>query len=230
MGYVYQKVARDHYSQQTPHCGFFDGDGDFVFAADALQDTEDGEKVTEVPITVIGSSSPELPPRETLSESLKQLLATPSEQIRLDDFVSMHVRAALNATSMERFPVQGIDASNEAFVGRITAYEAAVADLATIAILLGRWCTIKQLPILEKMFSRLAEGDKGSSGTVLWLNLSWYPTLYLMYAAGVAALAADNYTTLAKILTTPVHAEPYDGSELQPLARSGDEATHGGCG
>ena len=69
MGYVYQKVARDHYSQQTPHCGFFDGDGDFVFAADALQDAEDGEKVTEVPITVIGSSSPELPPRETLPYS-----------------------------------------------------------------------------------------------------------------------------------------------------------------
>ena len=90
---------------------------------------------------------------------------------------------------------------------------------------MGRWCTAEQLSILERMLSRLAEGDKGSSGTVLWLNLGWYPTLYLMYSAGVAALSADNYTTLARILTTPVHAEPHDGSELQPLVRTCDQAT-----
>ena len=37
MEYVYQKVARDQYSRQTPHYGFFDGDGDFVFASDGLE-------------------------------------------------------------------------------------------------------------------------------------------------------------------------------------------------
>ena len=217
MAYVYQKVSRDQYSQQTPHYGFLDGDGDFVFAADALTDAKDGEKVTDVPITVIGSSSVQLPPREAVAETLKQLLSTPSEQIRLDDFVSTHIRAALEATNVERFPVQGVDVTNETFASRITAYEEAIANLATMAVLMGRWCTAEQLPILERMLSRLAEGDKGSSGTVLWLKLGWYPTLYLMYSAGVAALSADNYTTLARILTTPVHAEPHDGSELQPL-------------
>ena len=217
MAYVYLKVARDQYSQQTPHYGFLDGDGDFVFAADALTDAKDGEKVTDVPITVIGSSSVPLPPREAVAETLKQLLSTQNEQIRLDDFVSTHIRAALEATDVERFPVQGVDLTNETFASRITAYEEAIGNLATMAVLMGRWCTAEQLSILERMLSRLAEGDKGSSGTVLWLNLGWYPTLYLMYSAGVAALSADNYTTLARILTTPVHAEPHDGSELQPL-------------
>ena len=217
MAYVYQKVSRDQYSQQTPHYGFLDGDGDFVFAADALTDAKDGEKVTDVPITVIGPSSVQLPSREAVAETLKQLLSTPSEQIRLDDFVSTHIRAALEAINVERFPVQGVDVTNEMFASRITAYEEAIANLATMAVLMGRWCTAEQLPILERMLSRLAEGDKGSNGTVLWLNLGWYPTLYLMYCAGVAALSADNYTTLARILTTPVHAEPHDGSENQPL-------------
>lgn len=201
MAYVYQKVARDQYSQQTPHYGFLDGDGDFVFAAEALKDAEDGEKVTDVPITVIGSSSVQLPQREAVAETLKQLLTTPSEQIRLDDFASMHIRAAIEATSLERFPVQGVDITNEAFVSRIAAYEETVANLATMAVLMGRWCTAEQIPILEKMLRRLAESDKGSSGTVLWLNLGWYPTLYLMYAGGVAALSVDNYTTLARMIS-----------------------------
>ena len=56
MAYVYQKVSRDQYSRQTPHYGFFDGDGDFVFASDALK-----EVVTDLPIKVIGSNPYEDP-------------------------------------------------------------------------------------------------------------------------------------------------------------------------
>ena len=216
MAYVYQKVARDQYSRQTPHYGFFDGDGDFVFVSDALKKVEDGKKVTDLPFKVIGSNPAELSSEDT-AETLKQLLATPSQQIRLDDFASAHVRAALDATSLERFPVQGVSFTNETFASRVTAYEAAIADLATMVVLMGRWCTSDQLPILEKTFGRFAEGDKGSSGTDLWLRLGWYPTLYLMYSAGVAALSANNYKTLASILTSPVYAKPHDSNELQFL-------------
>ena len=153
-----------------------------------------------------------MPPKRSNNYSLR-----PSQQIRLDDFASAHVRAALDATSLERFPVQGVSVTNETFASRVTAYEAAIADLATMAVLMGRWCTNEQLPILEKTFGRFAEGDKGSGGLTVWLRLGWYPTLYLMYSAGVAALSANNYKALASILTTPVHAKPHDSSELQPL-------------
>ena len=217
MAYVYQKVARDQYSRQTPHCGFFDGDGDLVFTVDALKDAENGEQITDTPVKVIGSQPVALPPEDTVAETVKQQLATPSQQIRLDDFASAHVRVALDATSLDRFPVQGVSLTNEAFSSRVAGYEAAIADLATMAVLMGRWCTPEQLPILEKTLCRFAEGDKGSNGTVLWLRLGWYPTLYLMYAAGVAALSSNNYSALASILTTPVHADQNSSSELQPL-------------
>ena len=217
MAYVYQKVARDQYSRQTPHYGFFDGDGDLVFTVDALKDAENGEQITDMPVKVIGSQPVALPPEDTVAETVKQLLATPSQQIRLDDFASAHVRVALDATSLERFPVQGVSLTNEAFASRVTGYEAAIADLATMTVLMGRWCTPKQLSILEKTICRFAEGDKGSNGTDLWLRLGWYPVLFLMYAAGVAALSSNNYSALASILTTPVHADPNNSSELQPL-------------
>ena len=36
MAYVYDRVARDQYSHQTPHYGFVDGDGDFIFDTSLL--------------------------------------------------------------------------------------------------------------------------------------------------------------------------------------------------
>ena len=217
MTYVYQKVARDEYSQQTPHYGFLEGDGDFIFAPGAPAGAQDAKIAMDVPITVIGAGSSQSTPTEAVADTLKQLLPAPNEHIRLDDFISTHIRAALEATSLERFSVQSIDVTKDAFASRIAAYEEAVANVATIAVLMGRWCTAEQLPILEKMLSRLAEGDKGSSGRTLWLNLGWYPILYLMYSAGVAALTAGNYPALARVLTTPVHAGLRDGDELLPL-------------
>jgi hypothetical protein len=131
--------------------------------------------------------------------------------------VSAYVRRALEATSLERFPVQGVQATREEFASRLAAYETAMADVATIGVLMGRWCTPEQLPILEKMLARLAEADKGSGGIVVWLRLAWYPILYLMYAAGVAAISADKYGTLARILAVPIHSEPHDHSGVHPL-------------
>ena len=217
MAYVYRKVTGDHYSRQTPHYGFIDGDGDLVFEADAPKEGHTSNEVLDMPIKVIGSSFVELPSGDSVAETLKTLIATPSHHIRLDDFASVQIRAALDATELERFPVQGIDDTNQAFASRVSDYEAAIADVATMAALMGRWCSAEQIPILEKTLARFAEGDKGSDGSVLWLHLGWYPTLYLMYAAGVAALSANNYRALATILTTPVHAAPHRRSQLQPL-------------
>src|SRR6267142_584718 len=47
MAYVYQCVANDQNSNQTPHYGYFDGDGDFVFAAREL-DGDAREKKKDV--------------------------------------------------------------------------------------------------------------------------------------------------------------------------------------
>jgi uncharacterized caspase-like protein len=40
MSYVYEKVGNDPHSRQTPHFGFFDGDGDFIFDISILAKVE----------------------------------------------------------------------------------------------------------------------------------------------------------------------------------------------
>ena len=45
MAYVYDRVAKDLHSQQTPHYGFLDGDGDFIFNAPSMKPSKIGSLV-----------------------------------------------------------------------------------------------------------------------------------------------------------------------------------------
>ena len=48
MSLVYQKVGRDPHSRQTPHYGFLDGDGDFVFDLASISGLGDGKADKDV--------------------------------------------------------------------------------------------------------------------------------------------------------------------------------------
>jgi hypothetical protein len=133
--------------------------------------------------------------------TLKDLLADPKNRIRLDDFVSECIRAFLEATSLSQFPVQGGTVDAAAFVDRIKRYEAALSDLKSIVILIARWGDAEGLLVLEKVFARLAEADKGSNGFKYWISLGWYPLGVLMYCAGIAALSARKFDALKVAFT-----------------------------
>jgi hypothetical protein len=143
--------------------------------------------------------------KTSVDEHTKALLVDPLKLIELDDYINGYLRKAMTDLSLEKFSPNG-NANGEEFIKRIAAYEAAVSNLQTIAILLARWGNPDHLLLLEKIFSRLAEVDKGSGGSVAWLRLGWYPLVVLMYAAGVAALSARRYAALRIILATPVPA------------------------
>jgi len=206
MSYVYQRVGSDPLSQQTPHYGFLEGDGDFIFAPVVSTATH---STTEDPILVQTSTfaEPERPlAGPSFAETFKQLLANPAEKIRLDDFVSAHLRRAVEATALDKFPLQA-GFSNEEFAGRLKDYEAVTADLEVAVILLARWAQPEQLNLLERIFARLAEGDRGHAGLVIWQRLGWYPVFRLMYAGGISAISQGRYDTLRAILLATVRAD-----------------------
>lgn len=146
-------------------------------------------------------------------EEIKELLSDPRNRIKLDDFVTEHLKLYIEATSLEHFPVQEPDAQQENFLKRMQKYEEVVKDLQQIVVLLAKWGEGEQLSILEKIFRHTAEADKGSSGINLWLHFSWYPIQILMYSSGVAALSAQNYRALKVIMTTTVR---YSSTEREP--------------
>ena len=216
MAYVYDRVGRDQYSHQTPHYGFIDGDGDFIFDMSAVEkkraesekepDSKDGSDAD-----ILINTSPEIVITQaegpSVQDEMKELLSDNSKRIKLDDYVSSHVRRFLDETDLRHFPVQTMAVSNENFIERIERYEDAVKDLQQIVILLAKWGDKEQLQLLERIFIRIAEADKGSAGTVMWINLGWYPLTVLMYTAGITALATKKYEALAVVLQTPVQME-----------------------
>ena len=237
MAYVYERVAKDQFSTQTPHYGFFDGDGDFIFDTSLLEEiqakkdrlknglqknTEHKPKGERGENDILINTSPQLvtmiDQEPTVADTVKDLLSDVSKRIKLDDYVSLYVRRFLEATDLRNFPVQGSSLGKDEFIERIQLYEEATADLQQIVILLSKWGDSNQLHLLEKIFTRVAEADKGNSGLLVWIHLSWYPLHLLMYSAGIAALYANKYDVLRIIFQTKVQDDPVSGRDPKAMA------------
>jgi hypothetical protein len=129
--------------------------------------------------------------------TFKDCLSEPRYRIRLDDQVSAAVRAALAEMSGEKFS-PSTQINGEEFAARLAAYEAAVRPLQAKAALLGKWAAPEQVPTLTNMLARMADGCADTQGSqTLWENLRLYPLSLLLYSAGIASLAAENYGAFA---------------------------------
>lgn len=111
MAYVYDRVSRDPHSGQSPHFGFFDGDGDFIFAAPTLaalsaDDHVGSDVLVQIPPSLAAPSEPS--EHELFLETLKQYLSDPRHQIQLDDLVAKETRAALHRIREDEFPVNTV--------------------------------------------------------------------------------------------------------------------------
>jgi uncharacterized caspase-like protein len=230
MAYVYERVSRDQYSLQTPHYGFIDGDGDFIFDTSPLDnkraiskkvESQEGESGEE---DILVNPSPQIDTNtnsETpISEKVKELLSDPSKKIKLDDYITLHIKRFLETTDLRYFPVQQANVQKEDFLERLSKYEDAIKDLQQIVILLSKWGDKEQLLLLEKIFIRLAEADKGSAGLIMWIRLNWYPIMILMYSAGITALANKKYDVLKIVLQTTAYVESVGHSGQQTMVVS----------
>lgn len=217
MAYVYEKVSRDQYSHQTPHYGFIEGDGDFIFRAPILEETEkEAEKDKDVLVTV-PSAIPMThidEPIDTVSLS-KEYLSDPRYTIKLHDLVIQKLRETLLSTADDNFAVQGAEWSLEEFTRRLKEYEQAITDLQGILCCLAYWGKQEHLPIIRTALTRLTDRLEPKTGQRVWLALRWYPVVLLLYSAGISALASDNYVNLANILLTRVGSSRSTGASTE---------------
>lgn len=214
MSYVYEKVSRDQNSHQTPHYGYLDGDGDFIFQAPGLtQLIEEEEKDSDMLITIPASGIPDQPQvARGINELAKEYLSEERHRIRLHDLVASEVRRALAQTSDDNFPVQTAGFSKDEFVERLNRYEQATSTLVDVVASISYWGTEDHISALKLPFSRVAGRLESQSGLVIWLALRWYPICLLAYSAGISAIASNNYKNLYSILMTTVRKPRSDSS------------------
>jgi hypothetical protein len=207
MSYVYDHVGKDPYSRQSPHFGFLEGDGDFIFSAPNLtalnkNQEEDRDVLIQIPAT--DTPMNELTDKETLIERVKDFLSTSQNRIRLDDLVSTEIRNTAYKLNEDEFPVQGARVTSEDIAARLHKYEIALERLSAITILIAKWGETDHQPLLERIIARLTDGTELKGGLTAWLSLRWYPVLLLMYTGGIAALSAHNYRSLSSLFFTKV--------------------------
>ncbi len=206
MSYVYLNVASDYQSEQTPHSGFLYGDGDLIFNHTLLDDVCDLEIVhqeEEVAASRPVETAPEVPEESSAIEAgrqLKRYLSDPAHRIELHDNVIGSVRGVVNQTGEDSFPISGASVSFSEISERIAKYESAVSDLIPAVILLSKWGQSEHRQLLSQIFSRLPDAMTAAGGSLVLLELRWYPVSYLMYMAGISALSTESYENFRAVL------------------------------
>jgi len=209
MSYVYEKVAKDPHSQQTPHYGYLDGDGDFIFNASTpilskLTDEDDINKdiLVSVPSSLSESSSVE---KINLIETTKEYLSDRKCKIKLDDLVNQKLREVISLLSDEKFLLHGGN-SSEQFSKQLKLYEHVVKDIQSIISCIAYWGDNEHYQMINKILARISDKLKPRDGLVVDIYLRWYPLYLLLYSAGIASIASKNYLALSCILTTKVRS------------------------
>jgi len=198
MAYVYQSVGRDNESKQTPHFGYVNGDGDFLFQIPEELELDSDAKTDDDILASIPAVSTE-PLTMTTIDQAKEYLADEKQRIRLHDMVSQETRSVLSATSEDNFPLSG-PWSEEEFLERLKHYEEVTTVLTGIQALLGYWAQSIHQDVLTLAPKRIAGRLTISGGLTAWLGLRWYPILLLIYYGGIGAVASGRYENLKLLL------------------------------
>ena len=220
MSYVYGKVANDKNSHQTPHYGYFDGDGDFILLAPQLKELEETEKKDLDNLLVVPFSDNHLSSATTDPKiaKIKSLLSTDSSSIELHDFVIREVKRFLAETSEDHFKMEG-QFSKEELLDRISKYEVAAKDLSLFISCVAYWGKPIHKAILQKAISRSTDRLESRSGLSTWLALRWFPQILYLYSSGIAAVEGRRYDSLANVFFAPI-GSPSPGQPLRVFIES----------
>lgn len=207
MSYVYGKVSTDKNSNQTPHYGHIDGDGDFILAAPQLAELEAREDLDLDRLMVVPYADEfRDQPRGSLQSKvmrIKEILSRPENSIQLHDFVIDEVKRFHALVSHDHFATASAYSDDE-LTSRIGRYEESAQDISVLLAALTYWATGSQRSVLRKAFSRIADHLESRGGQKVWLDLRWYPIVLQMYSAGIAAVEARRYDLLSEILLTQI--------------------------
>lgn len=163
--------------------------------------------------------------------TLKRYLVEPSAKIRLRDLVHDETEKLIGELNENAFPAQTSLQPAEELKQRIDKYNALSETLLSVIVTGCYWGDMQHMKLWVDCFERIANPTGSRSGLVYLLNLRRYPALLFLYGAGLAAVAAGNYQTVASILTQPKvknenGKEAAICTEIYPLAVMKNDIAH----
>jgi hypothetical protein len=136
--------------------------------------------------------------------TVKRYLVDPAAKIRLRDFVHEETEKLYVEINAPAFDVQTRLPSGEAVTRRVEHYATLCEILILIFVAGCYWGDDGASKLWVDSLKRIGNPTQTSGGELDLLKLSRYPALLLLYSAGLAAIAAGNYKTLAAIMLQPM--------------------------
>ncbi len=193
MNYVYNKVANDPNSRQTPGYGTILGEGDFIFNYDEIfskvpEATKDNDFLVEIDNE---TREHRILEEDKLIDEIKSLLSDNKNYIKITDIVNNQLKMYLSKTSVYKDNYD-ID-SDESFAKTVELYKKNVEILLKIAILLTYYGGELYSNLILKIMSRIMPRDKS-------IYLLYYPLYLMYYVVIISGLESKNYKVLKDVL------------------------------
>lgn len=218
MAYVHNKVGNDKYSNQTPHYGYIDGDGDFIFNvpySESFMGDENKDLDTLIPV-ILSDIEPQTQVSANLVGIVKEYLLDPKYEIKLHDLIVQQIQEVRVQLSSENLNDTSNHFTIEELNRRLEKYEYIMQDLQSIIICLAYWGNEQHHSIMQKIMARIIDELDPKDGLVIWSSLRWYPIILLLYSAGIAAIASQKYHNLASLFMMKV-SSPRESSNSNEL-------------
>lgn len=135
--------------------------------------------------------------------TVKRLIVDASAKIRLRDMVHAETEKLVVELCTPTFSAQTQLQPAQEVPNRVEKYEALCEILLSMMVAGCYWSTGEATERWTSTIHRVANATEKSGGFDYLLNLHQYPTLLLLYGAGLAAVAAGNDETLVRLLTRP---------------------------
>ncbi|MDO9052312.1 MAG: SIR2 family protein [Gallionella sp.] len=134
--------------------------------------------------------------------TIKRYLVEPTARIRLRDLIHDETEKLVGELNENAFPAQAPLHPTE-IKQRLEKYDALCETQLSVIVAGCYWGESQHMKLWVDCLERIANSTGSRSGITYLLDMRRYPALLLLYGAGLAAITAGNYQTLASILTQP---------------------------
>ncbi len=137
--------------------------------------------------------------------TVKRYIVEPKDRIRLRDLMHLETEklyAEMNDGSRFGGQTHQQDHALE-LLERVNRYGALTETLLSIFVTGCYWAAGNQSKLWVSALQRIARQGQEGGGLEYLLKLRRFPALLLVYAGGIAAIASENYSTFAEIVTGP---------------------------
>ena len=135
--------------------------------------------------------------------TVKRYLVDPSAKIRLRDLVHEETEKLFVELCAPAFGDQTQLQPAEELTKRVEKYGALCETLLSVFVAGCYWGTEDATKLWVDSLQRIANPAETRSGLAYLLKLRRYPALLLLYGAGLASVASNDFATLAAVLTKP---------------------------